>query len=94
MDIQEIRNKYGVQQADEAGDVLFNLKKDISYAKKQLAAARAKKGDMQARIKASNELTRLMNRLISSRFALKKEVDAVLKEAYDLTGEIDKFTSK
>ena len=94
MDIQEIRNKYGVQQADAAGDVLFNLKKDISYAKKQLAAARAKKGDMQARIKASNELTRLMNRLISSRFALQKEVDAVLKEAYDLTGEIDKFTSK
>ena len=94
MDIQEIRNKYGVQQADEAGDILWNLKKDISYAKKQLAAARTKKGDMQARIKASNELTRLMNRLISSRFALKKEVDAVLKEAYDLTGEIDKFTSK
>ena len=93
MDIQEIRNKYGVQQADEAGDVLFNLKKDISYAKKKLAAARTMRGDAQAKIKARNELTSLMSALTTARFAVKKEADSATGAAYSLVNEIDKFVS-
>lgn len=93
MDIQEIRNKYGVQQADEAGDALFNLKKTISFANKKLAAARTMRGNMQAKIKARNELVSLMNDLTSQRFAVKKEVDSATGAAYSLANEIDKFVS-
>lgn len=93
MDIQEIRNKYGVQQADEAGDALFNLKKTISFANKKLAAARTMRGNMQAKIKARNELVSLMNDLTSQRFAVKKEVDSATGAAYSLVNEIDKFVS-
>lgn len=93
--VEAIAAKYGHKlQNDAAADSIGGLKDLVAKAKKKLAAARAKKGDMQARIKASNELTQMMNQLISSRFAVKKEVDAILKEAYDLTGEIDRFTSK
>lgn len=91
--IEDIKVKYGVSQADAAGDSLQNLRTLIANGNKKLAAARTMRGDMQAKIKARNELVSLMNNLTTKRFAVMKEVDSATGAAYSLVGEIDKFVS-
>lgn len=91
--LQDIKAKYGMQQADAAGDSLQNLRTLIANGNKKLAAARTMRGDAQAKIKARNELTSLMSALTTARFAVKKEADSATGAAYSLVNEIDKFVS-
>lgn len=91
--LQDIKTKYGMQQADAAGDSLQNLRTLIANGNKKLAAARTMRGDAQAKIKARNELTSLMSALTTARFAVKKEADSATGAAYSLVNEIDKFVS-
>lgn len=88
MDIQDIKEKYGVSQSD-APDAIENLKGLVEKAKRKLNAVK-KNPSLQGR----NELTSLMPALVSARSSANSAFNALSKEAYNLTGEIDSFASK
>ena len=78
--LQAIKTKY---IGDAAGSAIENLKALVSKAKK---AVKAKSGDR-------NAMTRLMNELVMARSAARSEYDALAKEAYNLSGELDNLSS-
>lgn len=78
--LQDIKTKY---IGDATGSAIENLKALVSKAKK---AVKAKSGDR-------NATTRLMNELVMARSAARSEYDALAKEAYNLSGELDSLAS-
>lgn len=80
MNLQAIKAKY---LGDAAGSAIENLKVLVSKAKK---AVKAKSGDR-------NAMVRLMNELVMARSAARSEYDALDKEAYNLSGELDNLAS-
>lgn len=88
--VETIAAKYGHEMqnkmkyiGDAAGSAIENLKALVSKAKK---AVKAKSGDR-------NAMTRLMNELVMARIASRSEYDALAKEAYNLSGELDSLVS-
>ena len=78
--LQDIKMKY---IGDATGSAIENLKALVSKAKK---AVKAKPGDR-------NAMVSLMNELVMARSAARSEYDALAKEAYNLSGELDNLAS-
>lgn len=84
MTVNEIANKYGRQvQNDASGSAIENLKTLIVRSKK---AVKTKSGDINAK-------RHLMIELVKARSAANSEYNALSKEAYNLTSELDNLTS-
>lgn len=79
--IETIKSKY---VGDASGSAIENLKALVAKARKAVKAG--KSGDR-------NAVTRLMNDLVMARSSARSEYDALAKEAFNLTGELDNLVS-
>lgn len=83
MTLDKLKEKYIACLNDASGSAIENLKTLIVRTKK---AVKTKSGDI-------NATRHLMNELVKARSAANSEYNALSKEAYNLTSELDKLTS-